>query len=93
MFKKDNYLLLKASTDEGYARMLIRGLLKDVTVLLEGKEENVVVRFRAEAESRAMRAPGFVTYFSLKDLKIKWETPMRLYSDNKLLINIAHNLI
>ena len=30
----------------------------------------------------------------LEDLKIKWETPMRLYCDNKsAAINIAHNLI
>ena len=29
----------------------------------------------------------------LKDLKIKWETLMRLYCDYKLAINIAHNPI
>ena len=29
----------------------------------------------------------------LKDLKMKWETPIRLYCDNKLTINIAHNPI
>ena len=29
----------------------------------------------------------------LEDLKIKWETPMRLYCDNKSAIDIAHNLI
>ncbi|RVW75167.1 Protein MHF2-like [Vitis vinifera] len=28
----------------------------------------------------------------LEDLKIKWETPIRLYCDNKSAINIAHNL-
>lgn len=27
----------------------------------------------------------------LEDLKIKWEEPMKLYCDNKLAINIAHN--
>ena len=27
----------------------------------------------------------------LDDLKIKWETPMKLYCDNKSAINIAHN--
>ena len=29
----------------------------------------------------------------LKDFKIKWETPMRLYCNNKSLINIAYNLV
>ena len=28
---------------------------------------------------------------TLKDLKIKWEEPMRLYCNNKFAINIAHN--
>ena len=27
----------------------------------------------------------------LEDLKIKWDSPMRLYCDNKSAINIAHN--
>jgi len=27
----------------------------------------------------------------LEDLKIKWETPIKLYCDNKSAINIAHN--
>ena len=29
----------------------------------------------------------------LEDLKIKWDQPMRLYSDNKFAIGIAHNLV
>ena len=29
----------------------------------------------------------------LEDLKIKWDWPMRLYSDNKFAISIAHNLV
>ena len=29
----------------------------------------------------------------LKDLKMKWETVIRLYCDNKSTINIAHNSI
>ena len=29
----------------------------------------------------------------LDDLKIQWTTPMKLYCDNKLAINIAHNSI
>lgn len=29
----------------------------------------------------------------LEDLKVKWKGLMRLYCDNKLIINIAHNLM
>ena len=38
-----------------------------------------------------------MNYFGLKiildDLGIKWDDPMKLYYDNKLVINIAHNPI
>jgi len=54
----------------------------------------VVARSSAEAEFRAM-APGVCELLWMKiildDLKIKYEAPMGLVSDNKSAIRIAHN--
>ncbi|RVW96044.1 Retrovirus-related Pol polyprotein from transposon RE1 [Vitis vinifera] len=41
---------------------------------------------------------GYCTFLGgnliiLNDLRIKWDSPMKLYCDNKSAINIAHNLI
>ena len=53
-------------------------------------------RSSAEAEFQAM-ALGICELLWLTiiliDLKVQWTIPMRLYCDNKLAINIAHNLV
>ena len=50
----------------------------------------------AESEFKAI-ARGLCKLLWLKiildDLRIKWDDPMKLYCDNNLVINIAHNLI
>ncbi|MEI4902508.1 Ty1/Copia family ribonuclease HI, partial [Klebsiella pneumoniae] len=54
----------------------------------------VVARSNAEAEFQSM-AHGVCELLWLKiileDLRITWEVPMKMYSDNKSTINIAHN--
>lgn len=54
----------------------------------------MVARSSAEAEFRAM-AQGVCELLwlkiILKDMKIKWVRPMRLYCDNKSAISVAHN--
>ena len=63
-------------------------------VIWRSKKQLVVARSSAEAEFRSM-ALGICELLwlkiTLKDLKIKWETPMKLYYDNKSAINIAYN--
>lgn len=58
------------------------------------KKQNVVVKSSAKSEFRAV-AQGLCELLWLKiildDLKVKWEGLMKLYSDNKSVINIAHN--
>lgn len=65
-------------------------------VTWRSEKHGVVARSSAEAEFRAM-AQGVCELlwlkFILKDLKIKWDIPMRLYCDNKSAINIAHNSV
>ena len=60
----------------------------------KSKKQAVVARSSAEAEFRAM-AHGICELLWLKiiieDLGIKWERSMKLYCDNKSVINIAHN--
>ena len=54
----------------------------------------MVARSSAKSGFRSM-ARGICELLWLKiildDLKIKWESPMRLYCDNKSAISIAHN--
>ena len=56
----------------------------------------MVARSSIESEFRAM-TQGVCELLWLNiildDLRIKWEGPMKLYCDNKLAINIAHNLV
>ena len=63
---------------------------------MESKKQDVVAQSRAEAEFWAM-AQGICELLWLKiileDSKIKWDGPMKLYSDNKSAISIAHNLV
>lgn len=58
------------------------------------KKQNVVARSSAESEFRAA-AQGICELLWLKiildDLKVEWQSPMKLYCDNKSAINIAHN--
>ena len=51
-------------------------------------------RSNSEVEFKSM-ALGICELLWIKiilgDLKVKWKDPMKLYCDNKLVINIAHN--
>lgn len=63
---------------------------------LRRKKQNIVARWNAKAEFRAM-AHEICELLWLKivldALRVKWEASMRLYCDNKVAINIAHNLV
>ena len=65
-------------------------------VTWRSKKQNVVARLSAESKFRAI-AQGLCELLWLKiildDLRIKWDGSMKLYCDNKLAINIAHNPI
>lgn len=70
--------------------------LVDNLITWRSKKQNVVTRSSAESEFRAM-AQGICEILCiqiiLKDLKIEWICPIKLYCDNKSVITIAHNLI
>jgi len=55
-----------------------------------------MARSSAESEFRAM-AQGICELLWLKiiveDLRLEWDSPMKLYCDNKSVISIAHNPI
>ena len=69
-------------------------LLGGNLVTRQSKKLNVIARSSAEYEFRSM-ATGICEFTWLKnlldDLKIKWESLMRLYGDNKSAISIALN--
>ena len=70
--------------------------LRGNLVTWRSKKQNIVARSSEKAEFHAMAQIYELLWLKiiLEDLKIKWETPMRLYCDNKsAAINIAHNLI
>ena len=102
--KKNDTLALEAYTDADYTGSIMdrRSTIGYCTFLggnlvtWRSKEQNVVERSSAESEFRAI-AQGLCELLWLKiildDLRIKWDDPMKLYCDNKLTINIAHNLI
>ena len=104
LFKKEEKLTLEAYTDANYARFVVdkRSIsgystyLGHNLVTWRSKKQNVMARSSAEAKFRSM-VLGICELLWLKiileDLKITWETPMRLYCDNKSAINIAHNPI
>lgn len=57
-------------------------------------KKHVVAQSSAETEFRAtIQGACELLWLKiiLKDLKIKWDGPMRLYCDNKTAISIAHN--
>ncbi|RVW64779.1 Copia protein [Vitis vinifera] len=60
------------------------------------KKQNIVAKSCTKAKFHAM-AQGICALLwhkiILEDLKIMWETPMRLYCGNKLAINIRHNSV
>ena len=102
LFKRNNELTLKAYTDADYVSSLVdRRSTSSYCTFLGGnlvtwksKMKNAVARSRAESEFKAM-AQKVCELLWLKiildDLRIKQEGPMKLYCDNKLGINIAHN--
>ena len=104
LFNKNDNLTLEAYTDTDYAGSLVDKrsttgyctFLGGNLVTWRSKKQNVVARSSAESEFRAI-AQGLCELLWLKiildDLRVKWEYPMKLYSDNKSAINIAHNPI
>ncbi|CAJ2656182.1 unnamed protein product [Trifolium pratense] len=63
-------------------------------VTWRSKKQGVVARSSAEAEFRAMAqgiCEGLWIHKVLEELKIKIELPLKLYSDSKAAISIAHN--
>ena len=95
-------MILEAYTNADYARSLDNRrstsryctLLGGKLVTWRSKKQNVVARSSAKSKFRSM-ASGICELLWLKiildDLKIKWESPMRLYCDNKFSISIARN--
>ena len=65
-------------------------------VTWRSKKQNVVARLSAESEFKGI-SQGLCELLWLKiipdDLRIKWDDPMKLYCDNKSVINIVHNPI
>ena len=60
------------------------------------KKQLVVIRSRIEAKFKATtyKISEFLWIkIILSDLGIKWKKLVKLYYDNKLSINIAHNLV
>ncbi|RVW50362.1 Retrovirus-related Pol polyprotein from transposon RE1 [Vitis vinifera] len=104
LFKKNNTLALEAYTDADYAGSLVDRrsttgyytFLGGNLVTWRNKKQNVVARSSAESEFRVI-AQGLCELLWLKiildDLRIKWDSSMKLYCDNKSAINIAHNPI
>ena len=63
-------------------------------VTWRSKKQGVVARSSAEAEFRAMAqgiCEGLWIHRLLEELKMKIELPLKLYSDSKAAISIAHN--
>ena len=83
--------MVDRKSTSGYCTLLGGNL-----VTWRSKKQNVVARSIAESEFRSI-AQGICELLWLKiilnDLRVKWERPMKLYSDNKSAINIAHNPI
>ncbi|KAK2971692.1 hypothetical protein RJ640_007730 [Escallonia rubra] len=104
LFRKGTNMELEAYTDADYAGSLTDRrstsgyctFLGGNLVTWKSKKQPTVARSSSEAEFRSM-AQGICELLwlkiILKDLKIKLETPMKLYCDNKSAINIAHNPI
>lgn len=83
-------VLDRKSTSRYY--MILGGNL----VIWRSKKHNVVARFSAEDEFRAMK-PGVCELLwmeiVLDDLRIKYDNAIRLFCDNKSTVSIAHNLV
>lgn len=57
----------------------------------KSKKQNVVARSWVEAEFKVMELLWMKII--LNDLKIKFEAPIKVFSDNKSVTNIAHNQV
>ena len=102
MYKRNRNTILEAYTDVDYAGSITNRrstfgyctFLGGNLVTWKSKKQDVVAPSSDEAEFRTM-AQGISELLwlkiILKDLKIKWEGPMKLYCDNKSTINIAHS--
>ena len=95
-------MTLEAYIDAVYAGFVVdRRLTSGYCTYLGGnlvtwrsKKQNVMARSSAEAKFRSMTlriCELLWLKIILEDLKIMWETPVRLYCNNMSAINIAHN--
>jgi len=102
LYKRNGNTILEAYADANYVGSIIgrRSTSRYCTFLWgklvtwRSKEQDVVAWSSVEAKFWAM-AQGICELLwlkiILKDLKIKWEGPMKLYCDKKSAINIAYN--
>jgi hypothetical protein len=102
LFKRNGGLVLEVYRDADYAGLVVDRIstfsyctfLNGNFRIWRSKKQNVVARSSAEAEFRTM-AQGVCELLWLKiileDLKVKWDSPMTLYCDNKLEISITHD--
>ena len=100
LFKKSIELSLEAYIDVDYARSVVDqrfttgycAILGGNFVTWRSKQQNIVMGSSVEVEF-CIIAQGICELLwlniILEGLKVKWETPMRLYCDNKSTINIC----
>ena len=101
LFSKNNHFRVEAYTDTVWANSITdkrstSGYCTFVgsnKVTWRSKKQHVVARSSAKAEFRAI-ALGICELMLkglLRELQVNLEYPMRLYYDNKVIINIVHN--
>lgn len=103
LLKKKGSLSMEIYTDADYARLIIgRGsttgycILGGNLVTWKSKKQNAVTRSSVEAEFKVMTQGECKLLWMkiiLNDLKIKFEAPIKVFSDNKSVTNIAHNQV
>lgn len=92
-----NKLLLEIYVDADYVGSLVNKksttnyytFLRCNLIIWRSKKENVITRLSTKLEFKQW-LKWYVNYY---DLKIKLDSLMCVYCDNKLAINIVHNLI
>ena len=102
LFRENQSLSIESYTDADYVGSIVdrRSTTRYCTFLggnlvtWRSKKQNVVARSSAEEKFEAV-AQGICELLWLKiildDMKIRWKKLMKLYSDNKSTISIAHN--
>lgn len=104
IFRKSNKLILKVYTDAYHGESVAdkRSTKRYCTFLWNdlitsrSKKYYVIERLSKKSKFR-VRAQGVYELLWIKiileDFRIKWENPVRLHCDKKLIINITHNLL